>query len=149
VTAVAFMGLDRQQVPHASVVTRTLTQIGGSFGTAVLAVILSSAVNAHDGSLAHAFDIAFWWATGFSAVAVLLELWLPAAPRGASPTSAEASASASAIAQRPGDAAAGAATEQEPGAVLQGAPVIGSQGQAQVGRPGLAKLGPGGGRDWP
>ena len=38
---------------------RTVQQVGGSFGTAVLAVILSGAVAAHHGHLARAFDIAF------------------------------------------------------------------------------------------
>jgi hypothetical protein len=56
-------------------------QVGGSFGTAVPAVILSAAVTAHAGDLATGFDIAFWWAAGFSAVAVLLSCWLPGAPR--------------------------------------------------------------------
>ena len=42
--AVAFLGLDKQQIAHSSVVTRTVQQVGGSFGTAVLAVILSSAI---------------------------------------------------------------------------------------------------------
>jgi MFS family permease len=78
VMAVAFIGLDKQQIAHSSVVTRTVQQIGGSFGTAVLAVILSDGITAHQGSLATAFDVAFWWATGFSALAVLLALWLPA-----------------------------------------------------------------------
>jgi len=77
VMAVAFLGLDKQQIAHSSVVTRTVQQIGGSFGTAVLAVILSGAVAARHGDLAAGFGIAFWWATGFSALAVLLSLWLP------------------------------------------------------------------------
>jgi EmrB/QacA subfamily drug resistance transporter len=77
VMAVAFLGLDKQQIAHSSVVTRTVQQIGGSFGTAVLAVILSAAITARHGDLATGFDIAFWWATGFSAVAVLLSFWLP------------------------------------------------------------------------
>jgi EmrB/QacA subfamily drug resistance transporter len=81
VMTVAFLGLDKEQVAHSSVVTRTVQQIGGSFGTAVLAVILSSAASAHHGNLVAGFDQAFWWATGFSALAVLLSLWLPAAPR--------------------------------------------------------------------
>jgi hypothetical protein len=81
VTAVAFLGLDKEQIPHASVVTRMVQQVGGSFGTAVLAVILSGAITAHHGNLATGFDIAFWWATGFSAVAVPLSCWLPGAPR--------------------------------------------------------------------
>ena len=81
VMAVAFLGLDKQQIAHSSVVTRTVQQIGGSFGTAVLAVILSGGIAAHHGSLATAFHIAFWWATGFSVLAVLLALWLPGSRR--------------------------------------------------------------------
>ena len=61
VMAVAFLGLDKQQIAHSSVLTRTLQQLGGSFGTAVLAVILTSAITAHQGDLASGFDDAFWW----------------------------------------------------------------------------------------
>jgi EmrB/QacA subfamily drug resistance transporter len=77
----AYVGLDREQIPHSSVLTRTAQQIGGSFGTAVLAVILEGAIAAHRGSLADAFHVAFWWSAGFSAVAVLLSLWLPGVQR--------------------------------------------------------------------
>jgi EmrB/QacA subfamily drug resistance transporter len=81
VTAVAYLGLDKQQISHSSVVTRTAQQIGGSFGTAILAVILENAVAAHHGVLASAFDVAFWWSAGFSVIATLLALWLPGAQR--------------------------------------------------------------------
>ena len=81
VTAVAYLGLDRAQIPHASVLTRTAQQIGGSFGTAVLAVILESGVTAHRGNLTAAFNIAFWWSVGFAALAAALSLWLPRRPR--------------------------------------------------------------------
>jgi len=63
------------------VLTRTAQQIGGSFGTAVLAVILEDAIAAHLATLADASHVAFWWSVGFSAVAVLLSLWLPGAQR--------------------------------------------------------------------
>jgi MFS family permease len=79
VMVAANIGLDKQQIPHSSVLTRTAQQIGGSFGTAILAVILESAIAAHPATLADAFHVAFWWSTGFSAVAVLLSLWLPGA----------------------------------------------------------------------
>jgi nitrate/nitrite transporter NarK len=88
VMTVAFLGLDKEQIAHSSVLTRTVQQIGGSFGTAVLAVILSTAIAAHHGNLVAGFDQAFWWATGFSALAVLLSCWLPAAP--SSPAAAPA-----------------------------------------------------------
>jgi MFS family permease len=81
VMAVAYLGLDKQQIAQSSVVTRTTQQIGGSFGTAVLAVILEDAITARHGALAGGFHVAFWWSVGFSFVAVLLSLWLPGSPR--------------------------------------------------------------------
>jgi MFS family permease len=66
---------------HSSVLTRSAQQIGGSFGTAILAVILESAIATHPATLADAFHVAFWWSACFSAVAVLLSLWLPGAQR--------------------------------------------------------------------
>jgi EmrB/QacA subfamily drug resistance transporter len=85
VMAVAYQGLDRAQIAHASVLTRTAQQIGGSFGTAVLAVILSRGVAAHPGDIAAAFNVAFWWSVGFSGLAALLSLWLPGRPRSSGP----------------------------------------------------------------
>ena len=79
--AVAYLGLDREQIAHSSVLTRTAQQIGGSFGTAVLAVILEDAVIARRGSLPAAFGVAFWWSVAFSLLAVLLSWWLPGAQR--------------------------------------------------------------------
>jgi EmrB/QacA subfamily drug resistance transporter len=81
VMVAGYIGLDKEQIPHSSVLTRTTQQIGGSFGTAVLAVILEEAIASHHGALADAFDIAFWWSVGFSAIAVLLSLWLPGVQR--------------------------------------------------------------------
>jgi EmrB/QacA subfamily drug resistance transporter len=54
----AFIGLPREKVPDASSATRIILQVGGSFGTGVLAVILAST-----GS----FHTTFAWATGFTA----------------------------------------------------------------------------------
>jgi EmrB/QacA subfamily drug resistance transporter len=85
VIVAGYIGLDKQQIPHSSVLTRTAQQIGGSFGTAVLAVILEDAIAAHHGALAEAFHVAFWWSAGFSALAVLLSLWLPGAQRAPEP----------------------------------------------------------------
>jgi EmrB/QacA subfamily drug resistance transporter len=81
VMVAGYIGLDKQQIPHSSVLTRTAQQIGGSFGTAVLAVILESAIATHPATLADAFHVAFWWSAGFSAVAVLLSLSLPGPQR--------------------------------------------------------------------
>jgi len=76
------------------VLTRTAQQIGGSFGTGVLAVILEGAIAAHPATLADAFHVAFWWSAGFSAVAVLLSLWLPGAQQAPEPSRDSAPASA-------------------------------------------------------
>jgi EmrB/QacA subfamily drug resistance transporter len=90
VMVAAYIGLDKQQIPHSSVLTRTAQQIGGSFGTAVLAVILESAIAANHAALAGAFHVAFWWSAGFSAVAVLLSLWLPGVQRAPEPARSDA-----------------------------------------------------------
>ena len=77
---VAFVGLDRPDVPQASMITRIAQQVGGSFGVALLAVILNGALaRAASGvdSRASAFDQAFWWAIGFTGLATLLSFTLP------------------------------------------------------------------------
>ncbi|WP_433606208.1 MDR family MFS transporter [Dactylosporangium sp. CA-139114] len=73
---VAFVGLEREQVPHASTVTRIVQQVGGSVGVALLAVVLATSATG-TGSLAAAFDIAFWWTVGFTGVALVLAFLLP------------------------------------------------------------------------
>ena len=63
----AFEGLPRASVPDASNVTRIMKQVGGSFGTAVLAVIPAG----------HSFQATFWWSVAFTALAVLPAVMLP------------------------------------------------------------------------
>jgi AhpD family alkylhydroperoxidase len=65
------------QVTHTSVLTRTTQQIGGSFGTAVLAVVLERAPASHPGHTAPGSTSPFSWTTGFTALAVQLSLLLP------------------------------------------------------------------------
>jgi MFS family permease len=78
VMTAAYVGLEHHQVAHSSVLTRIAQQLGGSFGTAVLAVILQYALNtAGPADGAGAFHIAFWWATGFAILAMALSSWLP------------------------------------------------------------------------
>ena len=77
--AVGFVGLAKEDVPHASIITRIAQQIGGAAGTAVLAVILQGAVAAAGPE--EAFKQAFWWAVGFTAVAVVLSFLLPGRPK--------------------------------------------------------------------
>jgi EmrB/QacA subfamily drug resistance transporter len=77
--AVGFIGLAKEDVPHASIITRIAQQLGGAAGTAVLAVILQGAI-ASAGPV-EAFQHAFWWAVGFTAVAVALSVLLPGRPK--------------------------------------------------------------------
>jgi len=92
VMAGAFTGLSREQVPHASSVTRIVQFVGGSFGAAVLvAVILDRQIAVHAAAgaasaagLAAAFGDTFWWCVGFTVLALLPALLLsgrPAAPK--------------------------------------------------------------------
>jgi EmrB/QacA subfamily drug resistance transporter len=73
----AYQGLARSEIGHATVVTRTLVQIGGALGTAVLAVILVRVTATHDGDVVSAVSTAFAWSVGFGVAAVALAFWLP------------------------------------------------------------------------
>lgn len=85
IMSVGFVGLARPDMPHASTITRLSQQLGGAFGTAVLAVVLAGAAGgAGSGSgsgaavaSAAAFQTAFWWAIAITAVATVLSLLLP------------------------------------------------------------------------
>ncbi len=73
---IAFVGLEREKVPHASIVVRIGQQVGGSVGVALLTVILATTAQ-RTGSLVTGFDTAFWWSIGFTGVAVLVSFLLP------------------------------------------------------------------------
>ena len=75
VMAVIYNGLVGEDVAHASVLTRVSQQVGGSFGTALLAVVLEHGLT--HGSVDAAFDRAFWWAVGLSLVAAAVVPALP------------------------------------------------------------------------
>jgi EmrB/QacA subfamily drug resistance transporter len=87
VMSVAFVGLEHDEIPHASIITRLAQQVGGAFGTAILAVILEASTSGAPtvAALADGFDVAFWWAVGFTVVAIGLCFALPAAPLPAAP----------------------------------------------------------------
>ncbi len=76
VMTVAFADIAPGEMPHASMLTRISQQVGGSFGVAVGAVVLQSAVaSGHTSS--QAFSQAFWWTIGFTVVAALASFVLP------------------------------------------------------------------------
>ncbi|MEK6311155.1 MAG: MDR family MFS transporter [Curtobacterium sp.] len=80
IMAVGFTGLEKTEMPHASTITRLAQQLGGAFGTAVLAVVLSGA--AAGGHPVAAFHEAFWWATAITVLATATALLLPGRPVG-------------------------------------------------------------------
>ncbi|WP_404814111.1 MDR family MFS transporter [Kitasatospora fiedleri] len=77
-----YLGLDRGQVPDASVITRVAQQIGGSAGTALLIVVLQHATTATS-TPADGFTTAFTWSAALTALAVPLCLLLPRRGRSA------------------------------------------------------------------
>jgi hypothetical protein len=92
----AFQGLPKADLPHASSAIRIVQQVGGSFGAAVLVVILArqaaahpaaraavysaAQAAAHSAELATAFGHTFWWSVGFTALAVIPALLMPGRP---------------------------------------------------------------------
>jgi EmrB/QacA subfamily drug resistance transporter len=81
----AFKNISPAEVPDANAAIRIVQQVGGSFGAAVLAVILASELLSHHAltgaARGLAFDTAFWWAAGLTALTMLPALLLPAATR--------------------------------------------------------------------
>ncbi|RKE18904.1 DHA2 family efflux MFS transporter permease subunit [Streptomyces sp. TLI_171] len=65
-----YLGLRRAEIPDASIITRVAQQVGGSVGTALLAVVLQHG----------AFGTAFAWSAALTASAVPLCLLLPPRP---------------------------------------------------------------------
>jgi EmrB/QacA subfamily drug resistance transporter len=97
--AAAYHTLDRSQVPRATALINILQRVGGSVGTALLAVILerqiterfpaaANAITTGGGSLSNrlqheiagpvaaAFGHTFWWAAGMAALALIPSLFL-------------------------------------------------------------------------
>ncbi|WP_405904842.1 MDR family MFS transporter [Streptomyces sp. NBC_00828] len=83
----AYVGLEHEEIPDASIITRVAQQIGGAVGIAILIVILQQNIgDAHTpNALANGFDHAFWWSVALTAAAVPLCLLLPSLPKPAAP----------------------------------------------------------------
>jgi EmrB/QacA subfamily drug resistance transporter len=73
--SVAYRDIEPAGIPHATMNTRISQQVGASFGTAIVAVVLQSLL---DDGVTSAFQGAFWWAVGITVVAVVPALALPA-----------------------------------------------------------------------
>ena len=99
----AYAALDTAAVPRATSALNVIQRVGGSIGTALLAVVLQRSLPAAVGSaggaigavgaisptarahaapaIAHAFGTAFWWAMGLTLVALVPAAMLAAANR--------------------------------------------------------------------
>jgi EmrB/QacA subfamily drug resistance transporter len=78
---VAYRGLTSDEVPHATIITRTVQQIGSSFGVAVAAVVLEWTAE-HSGSggadsVLTGFRVAFWCVAALSVAALPVTRILP------------------------------------------------------------------------
>jgi MFS family permease len=105
--AAAYQTLSRPQVPRAATALNIVQRVGGSIGTALLAVVLEHQISVQlphasgglqaateipeavrvviAGPLSTAFANAFWWAFGLTAVALIPAFLLPRHPAAASP----------------------------------------------------------------
>lgn len=81
IMASVYIGLSKEDIPHASSMTRIMQQIGGAFGASVLAIILQSylsSLNAIDITARNtAFNYAFMWTTIFTVISLIFVLLLP------------------------------------------------------------------------
>src|SRR5262249_5059332 len=80
VMAGAFRDIPSPDVPDASSTCRIIQQVGGSFGSAILALILARALASHHlaaATRALAFHTAFWWAIALTALALVPAVLLP------------------------------------------------------------------------
>jgi MFS family permease len=79
----AFASLERSELPDATPQLNVIQRVGGSVGTAVLAVILQRAlIGAHTLSAeASAYGTAFWAATALTSVAIIPSIMLMRAER--------------------------------------------------------------------
>lgn len=72
--SVAYDDIQPRDIPHATMNSRIAQQVGTSFGTAIVAIVLQSQL---DGGATTAFRLAFWAAVGIAVVALIPALRLP------------------------------------------------------------------------
>jgi MFS family permease len=99
--AAAFASLQRSELADATPQLNVLQRVGGSLGTAVLAVVLQRAlVGIHTpAGAAGAYGAAFWWAGGLTALAVIPCIVLLRAERAARAEKGEAGPPSDALAE--------------------------------------------------
>ena len=76
VLTVAYLDLGKDQMPQASAITRIVQQLGGAFGVALVAVILTAATTQTNPEAG--FEAAFRWTIAMTIAAAVTALLLPA-----------------------------------------------------------------------
>ncbi|MYW97958.1 DHA2 family efflux MFS transporter permease subunit [Amycolatopsis rubida] len=71
-----YRDVEKDDMAAATSASRILQQVGGSLGTAVLAIVLQTQVTLH-GAVDQAFRTAFWWALALALLALVPPLFLP------------------------------------------------------------------------
>lgn len=74
ITAGAFTGISREQVPAGSAIIRLVQQLGGAAGTALLATVVTIGAGA-------GFHTAFYWSIGLTVAALVPCAYIPAPRR--------------------------------------------------------------------
>jgi EmrB/QacA subfamily drug resistance transporter len=80
IMSAAFRGLEDAAVPRASSSIRIMQQLGGSFGSAALFIIVAHQLTTHTHTavgLAAAFSATFWWVLAFTGAMLIPILFLP------------------------------------------------------------------------
>jgi EmrB/QacA subfamily drug resistance transporter len=78
----AFASLKREELPDASPQINVVMRVGGSLGTALLAVVLQRAL-VSEASPSAAYGVAFWWTIGLTLIAIVPAILLWRAERAA------------------------------------------------------------------
>jgi MFS family permease len=84
IMAAAFRGLPPASVPRASTSIRIMQQLGASFGSAALFIIVQHQLSSHPhtaAGMAAAFGATFWWVLAFAALTLIPTLFLPGRAR--------------------------------------------------------------------
>jgi EmrB/QacA subfamily drug resistance transporter len=79
ITASIYEGLKDEQISYGTVTQRILQQIGGSFGTAILAIVFQHYLlkGSSQAIVTQAYNISFIWSIGFTVLAIIPALFLP------------------------------------------------------------------------
>jgi EmrB/QacA subfamily drug resistance transporter len=80
IMSAGFRGLEPAAVPRASSSIRIMQQLGGSFGSAALFIIVQHELTSHAhtaAGLAAAFGATFWWVLAFAGAMLIPVLFLP------------------------------------------------------------------------